>query len=111
MTKRVRKRLIPNNKSGMRNGYARWRDRAVLFINDNGPSSVDMLLSDMRNAKGRMMQTSPTRHSASNIMRFDKRFINLGKEEVKTTYGTYNVNIYDIDYSNDEVKKMLGDRK
>tara|TARA_R110000822_G_scaffold289580_1_gene410913 strand:+ start:199 stop:534 length:336 start_codon:yes stop_codon:yes gene_type:complete len=111
MTKRVRKRLIPNNKSGMRNGYARWRDRAVLFINDNGPSSVDMLLSDMRNAKGRMMQTSPTRHSASNIMRFDKRFVNLGKEEVKTTYGTYDVNIYDIDYANEEVIKMIGGRK
>jgi len=107
----ARKRLIPGNKSGMRNGYGRWRDRAVLFINDNGPSSIDTLLHDVRTAKGRRMTTSPTRHSAANIMRFDKRFVPIGKEEVMSLGRKYPVIIYDIDYSNEEVIKMVGGKK
>lgn len=74
--------------------YKRWRDRVIKHITEFGPSSTDVLYSEVR-----MRNSHPlSLMSASQVLSKDPRFVNLGLNGVGhfRTSNHYNTSTWGI---------------
>tara|TARA_Y100001963_G_scaffold137175_1_gene200594 strand:- start:275 stop:577 length:303 start_codon:yes stop_codon:yes gene_type:complete len=69
----------PNLSKSTRLRYASWRNAALKYLKENGPTSDHDLLNLVTNAKGRVFALKPFNcNSVNNLLFRDNRFLKCG---------------------------------
>ena len=59
--------------------FKQYRNRCYNYIIENGPSTVDDMLNNIRSVEGKELRHKPTRRGLTRVLLIDPRFVEVGR--------------------------------